>query len=217
MSVTKEYLEELWQLALKIAGALSEGLGLDRDYIEKSLGEGCQIAAFNYYPPCPEPNKTLGLAAHSDHGGVIILMENDVAGLQVKHNHTWVAIPHVPGSFVVNIGAYTEWQREMARYFDVVGGDARIAGEEGLVVNGSGFMIYVYMILMLGAIMSMIIFACGDTNPRTRRGGGGGGGGGGCGDGGGGGGGCGDGGGGGGGCGGGGGGGCGGGGGGGGC
>ncbi|KAI8008435.1 hypothetical protein LOK49_LG07G02864 [Camellia lanceoleosa] len=62
----------------------------------------------------------------------------------------------------------------MARYFDVVGGDARIAGEEGLVVNGSGFMIYVYMILMLGVIMSMIIFACGYTNPRKRSGGGGG-------------------------------------------
>ncbi|GMP54333.1 hypothetical protein CsSME_00019537 [Camellia sinensis var. sinensis] len=106
--VTKEYLEELWQLALKIAGALSEDLGLDRDYIEKSLGEGCQIAAFNYYPPCPEPDRTLGLAAHSDHGGVIILMENDVAGLQVKHNHKWVFVPHVPGSFVVNIGDNTE-------------------------------------------------------------------------------------------------------------
>ncbi|CAL5336622.1 unnamed protein product [Camellia sinensis] len=33
-------------------------------------------------------------------------MENDVAGLQVKHNHKWVAVPHVPGSFVVNIGDY---------------------------------------------------------------------------------------------------------------
>ncbi|CAL5394374.1 unnamed protein product [Camellia sinensis] len=106
--VTKEYLEELRQLALKIAGALSEGLGLDQDYIEKSLGEGCQVAAFNYYPPCPEPDRTLGIAAHSDHGGVIILMENDVAGLQVKHNHKWVAVPNVPGSFVVNIGDYTE-------------------------------------------------------------------------------------------------------------
>ncbi|KAI8007039.1 hypothetical protein LOK49_LG07G02874 [Camellia lanceoleosa] len=74
----------------------------------------------------------------------------------------------------------------MARYFDVVGVGARIAGEEGLVVNGSGFMIYVYMILLLGAIMSMIIFACGDTNQKNSSGGGGGGGcgGGGCGGGG---------------------------------
>ncbi|GMP66408.1 hypothetical protein CsSME_00026777 [Camellia sinensis var. sinensis] len=52
----------------------------------------------------------------------------------------------------------------MARYFDVVGGGARIAGEGGLVVNGSGFMIYVYMILMSGAIMSMIILTCGKRN-----------------------------------------------------
>ncbi|KAI8008869.1 hypothetical protein LOK49_LG07G02851 [Camellia lanceoleosa] len=69
----------------------------------------------------------------------------------------------------------------MARYFDVVGGGARIAGEEGLVVNGSGFMIYVYMILMSGAIMSMIILTCGkrnsdrdNKNQKKRRGHGGG-------------------------------------------
>ncbi|KAL7186019.1 hypothetical protein ACSBR2_027887 [Camellia fascicularis] len=52
----------------------------------------------------------------------------------------------------------------MARYFDVVGGGARTAGEEGLVINGSGFMIYVCMIVMSGSIMSMIIFACGKRN-----------------------------------------------------
>ncbi|KAF8411241.1 hypothetical protein HHK36_003788 [Tetracentron sinense] len=106
--VAKEYLEEVWKLASKILGAISEGLGLDRDYIEKSFGEGSQIVASNYYPPCPEPHRTLGLAAHSDHGGLTILMQNDVDGLQVRYKDNWVQVGHVPGSFVVNLGDYLE-------------------------------------------------------------------------------------------------------------
>ncbi|KAJ8543474.1 hypothetical protein K7X08_005997 [Anisodus acutangulus] len=105
--VAKEYLKEVWQLAIKIFGAISEGLGLDPKYIERSLGEGTQIIAANCYPPCPEPNKTLGLAAHSDHGGLTILMDNGI-GLQIKHNQTWFAVPHIPGTFVVNLGDYLE-------------------------------------------------------------------------------------------------------------
>ncbi|KAL6975746.1 hypothetical protein U1Q18_024539 [Sarracenia purpurea var. burkii] len=107
-AAAKEYLEEVWRLALTLSGAISEGLGLDGDYIEKSLGEGCQIVASNYYPPCPEPRRTLGLAAHSDHGGLTILMQNDVDGLQVRHGGAWVAVPHVPASLVVNVGDYLE-------------------------------------------------------------------------------------------------------------
>ncbi|MCD7446277.1 hypothetical protein HAX54_000087 [Datura stramonium] len=106
--IAKEYLKEVWQLAVKIFGAISEGLGLDPNYIERSIGEGTQIIAANYFPPCPEPNKTLGLAAHSDHGGLTILMDNGIHGLQIKHNQTWFAVPHVPGTFVVNLGDYLE-------------------------------------------------------------------------------------------------------------
>ncbi|KAK4486885.1 hypothetical protein RD792_006193 [Penstemon davidsonii] len=107
-NVAKKYLTEIWQLAMRIIGAISEGLGLEPNYIENSLGEGCQILAANYYPPCPEPDKTLGLAPHSDHGALTILMQNGVNGLQVKHNDTWIVVPHVPNSFVVNLGDFLE-------------------------------------------------------------------------------------------------------------
>ncbi|XP_055823566.1 protein DOWNY MILDEW RESISTANCE 6-like [Solanum dulcamara] len=108
-NVAKEYVKEVWQLAVKIFGVISEGLGLDPDYLERSLGdEGTQMIASNFYPPCPEPNKTLGLAAHSDHGGLTILMDNGIPGLQIKHNQTWYSVPSVPGTFVVNLGDFIE-------------------------------------------------------------------------------------------------------------
>ncbi|KAL3647159.1 hypothetical protein CASFOL_008127 [Castilleja foliolosa] len=107
-NVAKEYLEEIWELAMKLGSAISEGLGLDVGYLEKSLGLGLQILAANYYPPCPEPHKTLGLAAHSDHGAITILMQNGVDGLQIKHKETWFGVQHVPDTFLVNIGDYLE-------------------------------------------------------------------------------------------------------------
>lgn len=95
-------------MVMKIGGAISEGLGLEDGLIEECLGEGVQILAANYYPPCPEPEKTLGLAAHSDHGALTILTQNGVDGLQIKHDQTWLAVHHLPGSFLVNIGDYFE-------------------------------------------------------------------------------------------------------------
>ncbi|GER53260.1 2-oxoglutarate (2OG) and Fe(II)-dependent oxygenase superfamily protein [Striga asiatica] len=94
-NVAREYMEEIWKVAMKLAGAISEGLGLDVGYIENSMGHGIQILANNYYPPCPEPNKTLGLAAHSDHGGITILMQNGVNGLQIRNNNEWRVVDHI--------------------------------------------------------------------------------------------------------------------------
>ncbi|KAK6919480.1 Non-hem dioxygenase N-terminal domain, partial [Dillenia turbinata] len=108
LHVARKYLEEVYALALTLAGAISESLGLNKDYIEISLGQGCQIVANNYYPPCPEPDRTLGITPHSDHGGLTILVQNDVDGLQIKHGEDWVAVRHVPGTFVVNLGDYLE-------------------------------------------------------------------------------------------------------------
>ncbi|KAF8411240.1 hypothetical protein HHK36_003787 [Tetracentron sinense] len=85
MEVAKEYLEEVWKLALKILGAISEGLGLDSDYIEKSLGEGNQIVISNYYPPCPEPHPTLGIKEHSVHSGLTIEILSNGKYKSVEH------------------------------------------------------------------------------------------------------------------------------------
>ncbi|XP_059661986.1 protein DOWNY MILDEW RESISTANCE 6-like [Cornus florida] len=107
-NIAKEFVEKVWQLQLKIASALSEALGLEPDYIEKALGEGFQVVGANYYPPCPEPHRTLAIPPHSDHGGLTVLMQNDVNGLQVEHKGEWFAANIKPGTFVVNIGDYME-------------------------------------------------------------------------------------------------------------
>ncbi|XXG59467.1 hypothetical protein AAC387_Pa04g1547 [Persea americana] len=95
-------------LALNIAEAVSQGLGLERDHIEKAFGQGWQIMAANFYPQCPQPNLTLGVSPHWDKGALTLLMQNDVDGLQVKHKGRWVAVRPTLGMFTVTLGNYME-------------------------------------------------------------------------------------------------------------
>ncbi|KAK7850805.1 gibberellin 2-beta-dioxygenase 8 [Quercus suber] len=59
----------------------------------------------NRFPPCPLPEKCLGLGSHSDPHALTILLQDHVGGLQVlKTDHQWVGIRPIPNSFVINIG-----------------------------------------------------------------------------------------------------------------
>jgi len=59
----------------------------------------------NYYPPCPQPELTLGLSSHSDPGGMTVLLADDrVRGLQVRRRGAWVTVHPVPDAFIVNVG-----------------------------------------------------------------------------------------------------------------
>lgn len=99
-----EYSRQLRRLALRLLDAISESLGLEKDYINNTLGKHGQHMAINYYPPCPEPDLTYGLPAHADPNVITILLQNDVAGLQVLKDGKWVTINPVPNTFIVNIG-----------------------------------------------------------------------------------------------------------------
>ena len=91
-------------LALRLLEAISESLGLKADYIGSSLGKHGQHMALNYYPPCPQPDLTYGLPGHTDPNLITVLLQDDVPGLQVLRNGTWIAVNPIPNTFIVNIG-----------------------------------------------------------------------------------------------------------------
>ncbi|XP_077243096.1 protein DOWNY MILDEW RESISTANCE 6-like [Tasmannia lanceolata] len=102
--VVSTYCREVRQVGFKLLELISESLGLERDYMEKVLGEQGQHMAINYYPPCPEPNLTYGLPGHTDPNTITILLQDQqVAGLQVQRNGKWVAVDPHPNALVVNI------------------------------------------------------------------------------------------------------------------
>ncbi|KVH91898.1 Oxoglutarate/iron-dependent dioxygenase, partial [Cynara cardunculus var. scolymus] len=87
---------------------MSINLGIDLETVSK-LYENCtQGIRMNYYPPCLEADKVLGLAPHSDAVGLTLLVQvNEVQGLQIKKNSKWVPIKPIRGSIIVNIAFHS--------------------------------------------------------------------------------------------------------------
>uniref|UniRef100_A0A0D6QZJ6 Fe2OG dioxygenase domain-containing protein n=1 Tax=Araucaria cunninghamii TaxID=56994 RepID=A0A0D6QZJ6_ARACU len=98
------YAKEIRALILRLLALISEALGLDPDYLNRTFGKHQQVMTINYYPPCPNPDLTFGVPPHSDKGGITVLMQGDVSGLHVLKDGKWVAVDPIPNAFVVNVG-----------------------------------------------------------------------------------------------------------------
>ncbi|KAK6155478.1 hypothetical protein DH2020_009726 [Rehmannia glutinosa] len=112
--IVSNYCSEIRQLGLRLQEAISESLGLDKDYINNCLGEQGQHMAINYYPPCPEPELTYGLPAHTDPNTLTILLQDmQVTGLQLLKNGKWLAVKPFPNAFVAlsNSKYKSTWHR----------------------------------------------------------------------------------------------------------
>src|SRR5262249_30728581 len=55
-----------------------------------------------------ESDDVHGVGEHTDYGLLTVLYQDEAGGLQVRHDDLWIDVPHVPGSFVVNIGDMLE-------------------------------------------------------------------------------------------------------------
>jgi isopenicillin N synthase-like dioxygenase len=106
--IAGKYAVEVRALALRLLAAISEALGLHSDYLNNIFGEHRQLLLINYYPPCPNPDLALGLKRHSDAGGITVLMQGDVSGLQVLRKGKWVAVEPITNAFVINLGDQLE-------------------------------------------------------------------------------------------------------------
>lgn len=77
---------------------------------ENVFGEGHQSIRMNYYPPCPLPEKAIGLTSHTDETVLItiLLQISQVEGLQILKDNRWVPVKPQPDAFIVNIGDVLE-------------------------------------------------------------------------------------------------------------
>lgn len=103
--MVRNYCVQVRELGLRLEEAIAESLGLGKESIKEVLGEQGQHMAVNYYPPCPQPNLTYGLPAHTDPNALTVLLQDlNVAGLQVLKDGRWLAVRPLPDAFVINIG-----------------------------------------------------------------------------------------------------------------
>ena len=97
-------------MAEQLAEAMSENLGLDKDYLKKAFCKpsvGIKVAK---YPRCSHPEVVMGLRGHTDAGGIILLFQDDmVPGLEFMKDGKRISIPPTQGNRIfVNLGDQIE-------------------------------------------------------------------------------------------------------------
>ncbi|KAJ1399522.1 Oxoglutarate/iron-dependent dioxygenase [Sesbania bispinosa] len=100
-----EYAREIGSLVRRLLGLISKGLGIEEDSLLKILDHQPRLRAqANFYPPCPDPDLTMGLPVHTDLNALTVLLQSQVSGLQVIKDGEWINVPPIPNAFVINLG-----------------------------------------------------------------------------------------------------------------
>ncbi|OVA04191.1 Oxoglutarate/iron-dependent dioxygenase [Macleaya cordata] len=108
--VAAAYSKEITDLICRLWGLISEGLGLETNYLQTRLhGSSKFCQTVNFYPPCPDPELTMGVPVHTDIGVITILQQvQGVSGLQVIKDGKWLAVDPLPDAFIVNVADQLE-------------------------------------------------------------------------------------------------------------
>uniref|UniRef100_A0A1J3K9D5 Protein SRG1 n=1 Tax=Noccaea caerulescens TaxID=107243 RepID=A0A1J3K9D5_NOCCA len=107
----ERYSAEVQSVAKILIAKMARALEIKPEEMLKLFDDvdSVQSMRMNYYPPCPQPDKVIGLSPHSDAVGLTILLQvNEVEGLQIKKDGKWVPVLPLPNAFIVNIGDVLE-------------------------------------------------------------------------------------------------------------
>ncbi|XP_028765355.1 flavanone 3-dioxygenase 2-like [Neltuma alba] len=108
--VAFEYSRKTRSIVRALLQGVSESLGLEPDAIIEStdFDSGFQKFLANLYPPCPRPDLALGIPPHTDNGLFTVLTQNEIAGLQLKHDGKWINVNPLPNCLLVFPGDQLE-------------------------------------------------------------------------------------------------------------
>ncbi|MDA9049925.1 hypothetical protein N9K35_03070 [Pseudomonadales bacterium] len=102
-------------LSLRLMTAIAQALALPPETLLEGFVQGhTSYARLNYYPLCSEPlardpvsgveQGHLGISRHTDSGALTVLVQDEVAALQVYRDDSWHLIEPVADGLIINIG-----------------------------------------------------------------------------------------------------------------
>ncbi|XP_054811147.1 gibberellin 2-beta-dioxygenase 8-like [Prosopis cineraria] len=103
-SMTEAFARKAGPLAQRLAEILGEELNMKSRYFRENCLPNTSFIRLNRYPPCPIPKHVFGFLPHSDSTFLTILFQDQVGGLQLLRDGTWVGVKPNPHSLLVNIG-----------------------------------------------------------------------------------------------------------------
>jgi isopenicillin N synthase-like dioxygenase len=129
-----EYYSHVVALAKDIMKVLALTLDLEESWFDEFVEGAVATMRLLHYPSQPpdSPAKlTRGIGAHTDFGTITLLLQGDVAGLQVYDHDTkeWLDVTPTPGAFVINLGnLMMRWSND--KYISNLHRVINVSGEE---------------------------------------------------------------------------------------
>lgn len=108
--VILRYQAEVTRVAIDVLKAIALALGQSEDAFQALYDPmPRQHLKIIRYPGQDLAQSSQGVGAHKDGGLVTILLQRERAGLRVQnHDGSWIDVPPVPGTFIVNTGELLE-------------------------------------------------------------------------------------------------------------
>ncbi|MDA0789606.1 MAG: hypothetical protein O2780_09145 [Proteobacteria bacterium] len=122
-----EWFESCEGISQRLVSLLSQSLGLDASAMSQHFGtEHSSFLRLNFYPICGDAagaevgddpaSGHLGINRHTDAGALTVLVQDDVASLQVRHQDHWHTVNPLPDALIINIGdLFQVWSNDEYR------------------------------------------------------------------------------------------------------